>query len=147
VTLAPDAATVPLRAPHAWTLRVATAEGRLFFPDQLAIDGGMPGHGHGLSTEPAVTRLLEDGTFLVEGMVFNMAGTWQLRVGVMGDGGWDVATFEFIVGADGVLTGADQRRMSGRADDNLVMQQPSCVHSARRSGGVAEDRRMRWPMT
>jgi cytochrome c peroxidase len=107
VALAPDVTTVPLREPHAWTLRVATAEGRRFFPDQLAIDGGMPGHGHGFSTEPAVTRLLENGAFLVEGMVFNMAGTWQLRVGVMGGGGWDVATFEFTIGADGVFTPGD----------------------------------------
>ncbi|MEM7293512.1 MAG: cytochrome c peroxidase [Pseudomonadota bacterium] len=97
IHLTPDAGVVPISEMHNWRLRVTDRNGVAFFPTQLAIQGGMPGHGHGFPVEPQASRYLESGEFLVEGVFFNMAGDWQIRVGVEGPSGWDTATFVFAV--------------------------------------------------
>ena len=84
VALAPVPEEIPIGIRHAWTVSVEDAEGRAVQPDQLAFYGGMPGHGHGLPSSPRVTRELRPGTYLVEGVVFNMHGDWELIVGVVG---------------------------------------------------------------
>ena len=43
----------------------------------ITVDGGMPQHGHGFPTRPRVTRDLDDGTYLLEGMKFSMTGWWH----------------------------------------------------------------------
>ncbi len=43
----------------------------------LTVDGRMPQHRHGMNTEPVV-RPMTVGVFEVEGMLFHMAGRWQL---------------------------------------------------------------------
>jgi len=43
----------------------------------------MPAHGHGLPSQPKVTQYLGGGQYLVEGMLFGMAGGWQLNVLMM----------------------------------------------------------------
>jgi hypothetical protein len=53
----------------------------------------MPQHGHGLPTKPVVTRTLGDGTYVVDGMKFNMGGWWIVTVGIDGESGRDVVTF------------------------------------------------------
>jgi cytochrome c peroxidase len=115
VTLAPTTPIVPLRTLHAWTLRLETREGVVFMPTELTIDGGMPGHGHGLPAVPEVTRLLPSGDLLLEGMLFNMAGTWQFRLRIGGPAGFDAATVAFELDAAGTIAGAaqgpDQRPM------------------------------------
>ncbi|WP_163391179.1 cytochrome c peroxidase [Enterovibrio norvegicus] len=92
VTLKPEQEPIAIGQLHNWVLHVETTQGDLFFPKQLAIKGGMPGHGHGFPSEPQISRYLENGEFLVEGMLFNMAGLWQLRVGIDGPSGWDTVT-------------------------------------------------------
>ena len=82
IVLSPETARVPLRALHAWTLRLETRDGVAFMPTELTIDGGMPGHGHGLPTVPELTRLLPNGDLLIEGVLFNMTGDWQFKLGI-----------------------------------------------------------------
>jgi hypothetical protein len=55
----------------------------------------MPQHGHGLPTEPRVTRGLGDGKFEVEGLEFSMTGWWVVNVHVETAFGQDEATFNF----------------------------------------------------
>jgi len=59
----------------------------------IAVDGGMPQHGHGLPTGPRVTQALGDGTYRVEGVKFNMSGWWELRFRIASAAGTDSVTF------------------------------------------------------
>src|SRR5918911_1097661 len=59
----------------------------------IAVDGGMPQHGHGLPTKPRVTRALGNGDHLVEGMKFNMGGWWVVKFRVDAAAGNDSLVF------------------------------------------------------
>jgi hypothetical protein len=91
-TLEPATALRPRRMQ---TVRVIVrdADGRAVDEAQIAIDGGMPQHGHGLPTRPRVTRSLGDGMYEVEGVRFNMGGWWEFRLAIAGPGGSDTITF------------------------------------------------------
>jgi hypothetical protein len=76
----------------AWKVRVTGPDGR---PAELsvAVRGGMPAHGHGLPSTPAVRRV-GPGNFLVEGLLFNMPGEWVLVFDARADGaGPDPVTY------------------------------------------------------
>jgi hypothetical protein len=85
--------TIRLRQLHTWNLRVVTAAGTPVEQATITVDGGMPQHGHGLPTQPRVTRYLGEGTHLVEGMRFNMGGWWVVKVRIAGTDGTDSVTF------------------------------------------------------
>ncbi|MEO0615267.1 MAG: cytochrome c peroxidase [Pseudomonadota bacterium] len=119
VQLRPLEAPVPINAFHDWELRITSAEGEPLDPRQLAVFGGMPGHGHGLPSSPEVTERLEPGLYRVSGMRFNMAGLWELFVGVTGPAGPDKARFEIAVGAD---VPAGETRLGFSADEVARMQ-------------------------
>lgn len=59
----------------------------------IAVDGGMPQHGHGLPTAPRVTRDLGGGAYQVDGLRFNMGGWWELRFRITSLAGTDSVTF------------------------------------------------------
>jgi hypothetical protein len=59
----------------------------------IVVDGGMPEHGHGLPTEPRVTRSLGAGAYQVEGLKFNMGGWWELKFRITSAAGTDSVTF------------------------------------------------------
>jgi hypothetical protein len=92
-TIEPGADPIVINQIHTWTIDVAMADGAPLDPSAITIDGGMPQHGHGLPTEPQVTRDLGDGKFEVEGMKFNMPGWWVVNVHVQTPAGEDQATF------------------------------------------------------
>jgi hypothetical protein len=91
-TLVPER---PLRPRQMQTLRVVItdAQGQAVDGATLAIDGGMPQHGHGLPTRPRATRTLGDGAYEIEGVRFSMGGWWEFRVAIAGGAGADVVTF------------------------------------------------------
>lgn len=91
-TLHPDEALRPRRLQ---TVRVAIvdAAGRPVEHAAIAIDGGMPQHGHGLPTRPRVTGALGDGLYEIEGLRFNMGGWWELKLAINAAGAADVVTF------------------------------------------------------
>jgi len=82
---------IPIRQMHTWRVRVSDAQGEAFIPGNIAIDGGMPSHGHGLPSEPKFTHYLGDGELQLDGILFNMLGTWELRVTLIGPVGMDTA--------------------------------------------------------
>ena len=85
----------PLRPRQMQTVRVMVrdAEGRAIDDAEIAIDGGMPQHGHGLPTRPRVTRNLGDGIYEIEGVRFNMGGWWEFKLAIAGSRGADTVTF------------------------------------------------------
>lgn len=98
VQLTPSVLPVPLNQFHRWELRLEGRDGKAFDPTQLAVFGGMPGHLHGLPSAPRVTERLATGHYVVEGLRFNMAGTWELFVGISGPAGSDKARFSLAIG-------------------------------------------------
>lgn len=84
-----------LRVRQMQTVRVAIVdgEGRAVEGATLAIDGGMPEHGHGLPTRPRMTQALGAGTYEVEGVRFNMGGWWEFKVTITSERGADTVTF------------------------------------------------------
>jgi hypothetical protein len=91
-TLEPDA---PLRVRRMQTVKLTVRDaGRAPVEGaSISIDGGMPEHGHGLPTEPRVTRRLGEGVYQVEGLKFNMGGWWELRFRIASETGTDSVTF------------------------------------------------------
>ena len=88
---------IPLNALHAWTVHVETADGTPVETAEIAIDGGMPMHDHGLPTAPRVTAVLGDGDYLLEGMKFQMPGHWQVRLRIESAEATDSVTFELML--------------------------------------------------
>ena len=84
-----------LRTRQMQTVRVAIVDGdgRAVEGATLAIDGGMPEHGHGLPTRPRMTRVLGNGGYEVEGVRFNMGGWWEFKVTITSERGADTVTF------------------------------------------------------
>ena len=92
-TIRPDADPVPQGRLHTWTLHLETADGTPVDSAEVAVDGGMPQHGHGLPTRPRVTRPLGHGDHRVEGMKFNMGGWWVVEFPVRSAAGTDTLVF------------------------------------------------------
>lgn len=82
---------------HSWVLKVETPEGLPVTGAQITIDGGMPQHGHGLPTEPAVIEELGDGGYLVGGMKFSMPGWWIVNFHIHAKAKEDTVTFNLLL--------------------------------------------------
>ena len=66
-----------------WAVAIS-GRGSAGLDPSLTVRGGMPGHGHGLPSEPQVRRLAP-GQFVLEGLQFNMPGEWVLHFDVVGN--------------------------------------------------------------
>ena len=69
------------------------AKGQAVDGAAITVDGGMPQHGHGLPTQPRVTKALGGGMYVIEGVRFNMGGWWEFKLAVTGNAGTDTVTF------------------------------------------------------
>jgi hypothetical protein len=93
--------TATLQPTQAWRLRqlqsvpvrIIDAEGRPVEGASIRVDGGMPQHGHGLPTQPKVSRYLGDGVYEIEGVRFSMGGWWELKLAIDAPAGSDRVTF------------------------------------------------------
>ena len=59
---------------HSWHIRVLDRDGEIIELEELNVFGGMPEHDHGLPTQPQVTKRLDNGDYLLEGVQFQYAG-------------------------------------------------------------------------
>jgi hypothetical protein len=82
---------------HAWRLEVRDREGNGIVGATIAVDGGMPQHGHGLPTRPRVTKDLGNGGYEVDGMRFNMGGWWVVTFRITTPAGTDTITFNLML--------------------------------------------------
>ena len=92
-TIRPQGDSIPKGKLQRWTLHLETSAGAPVDSATLAVDGGMPQHGHGLPTKPKVTRDLGNGDHLVEGMKFNMGGWWVVKFRIATAAGSDSVVF------------------------------------------------------
>ena len=98
VALHPQTENIAINTLHAWEVQVTSPAGAPVLQAQFKVDGGMPQHGHGLPTQPRVTRELGDGRYLLEGMKFSMTGWWEIRLTVQApDGAADTVTFNKVI--------------------------------------------------
>lgn len=95
--LSPDAVPISIGRMHTWTVTLQTATGAPLTRAKIAVDGGMPQHGHGLPTAPQVTRDLGGGRYLIEGVKFNMRGWWTFELAIDAAGGADLVTFNLVL--------------------------------------------------
>ncbi len=82
---------------QSWVVHLRDPQDDPVYPARIGLNGGMPGHGHGMPTQPQVTRYLGEGRYLVEGMKLNMAGDWVFVLGVQTPSTRDRVTFQVTV--------------------------------------------------
>ena len=97
VTLQPPPEPVAINQLHAWHVKLTSPAGVPVANARIKVDGGMPQHGHGLPTQPQVTRELPDGGYLIEGMKFSMTGWWEIKLAIQAPEGTDRVTFNTMV--------------------------------------------------
>ena len=97
VALVPPAEAPAINQMHSWKVRVTSPAGTPVRSARLGVDGGMPQHGHGFPTKPRITREIEDGTYLLEGMKFSMTGWWEMKLDIKGPLGEDKVTFNTVI--------------------------------------------------
>ena len=97
VAYTPSIAPPPINQLHTWKVRVTSPSGQPIEGATISVDGDMPQHGHGLPTRPQVTRSLGDGTYLVEGMKFQMGGWWVVDFTIDANGQSDAVRFNMAL--------------------------------------------------
>ena len=102
VQMEPPAPALPINQIHAWQIKLTTPDGAPVRNARIAVDGGMPQHGHGLPTRPQVTREVTAGTYVMEGMKFSMTGWWEIKLAIQAAEGSDTVVFNTVVDASGV---------------------------------------------
>ena len=93
VSYQPETSPLPVGRLHAWTLHVARPDGTPVADAQIEVDGDMPQHLHGLPTRPRMTRYLGQGSYLVEGIKFQMGGWWVMDFRITAGGRTDTVRF------------------------------------------------------
>ena len=78
---------------HTWIAVIRTAEGQPVEGASIKVGGGMPIHNHGFPTEPEVTKELEPGVYLIEGIKFSMRGPWVILLDIEANGQTDSVAF------------------------------------------------------
>jgi hypothetical protein len=98
ISIQSQAQPIRLWRVHQWTVRVTDGQGEPVSGAQLAIDGGMPQHRHGLPTAPRAEPAAAPGDYVISGMKFSMPGWWELKLGVTApDGRADRITFNVVL--------------------------------------------------
>lgn len=87
------AARVPLNEIHDWKLILSDVSGKPLSGAEIEIVGHMPGHVHGLPTQPRVTAEPEPGVYRVQGVKFQMTGWWVMTFNVTAGQLDDAVTF------------------------------------------------------
>ena len=97
VTLQPPTTPAAINQIHSWKIMVTSPTGVPITHARIAVDGGMPQHGHGLPTRPQATQELVEGTYLLEGMKFSMTGWWEIKLTIQSTEAADKVTFNTVV--------------------------------------------------
>jgi hypothetical protein len=97
VSYEPSIVPIPVNRLHTWTITIETPDGRPVREAEVAFDGDMPHHGHGLPTTPRVTAEIAPGDYLVEGVMFQMGGRWVIDVAVAAEGVADTVRFDLVL--------------------------------------------------
>ena len=73
---------IPFNEPFQLSVMVHDGDDRtqMYMDRELYVNATMPTHGHGMETTTEVTQT--GGLYIVEGMLFHMAGEWELTFAV-----------------------------------------------------------------
>ena len=82
---------------HNWTVTVRTRDGAPVPGAKVRFSGGMPAHDHDFPTAPRVTREISPGTYLIEGIKFNMTGWWEFRFEIRAGEHSDRVRFNVVI--------------------------------------------------
>lgn len=82
---------------HSWELTIKDADGQPVNDAMVTVVGDMPEHGHGLPTQPEITKIGTGGLYRVDGMKFTMPGWWVVTVSVMVNGVHDSVSFNLNI--------------------------------------------------
>ena len=82
---------------HSWELTIKDADGQPVNNAMVTVVGDMPEHGHGLPTQPEITKVGTGGLYRVDGMKFTMPGWWVVTVSVMVNGVHDSVSFNLNI--------------------------------------------------
>ena len=82
---------------HSWELTIKDAAGQPVNDATVTVVGDMPEHGHGLPTEPEVTKMGFGGLYRIDGMKFTMPGWWVVTISVMANGVHDSVSFNLNI--------------------------------------------------
>ncbi len=96
VSIAPENPDFQRNKIHSWIATVKDAGGNIVENATIAIDGGMPQHGHGLPTSPQMTEYLGDGAYRIDGVRFNMRGWWEFKLAISSGETRDTITFNMV---------------------------------------------------
>lgn len=81
ITIQPTPDPIPLNALFTLDLKVKKNEGgALQAGTTILVDATMPDHNHGMNTLPVVQPGKEQGSYVVQGMLFHMPGLWEISV-------------------------------------------------------------------
>lgn len=83
---------------ESWLIRITTPDGKPVDGASLNVMGGMPEHGHGLPSQPAVSAGDRPGEYRVEGLSFSMPGWWEVSFYISQNRRDDSVTFNLIAG-------------------------------------------------
>ena len=97
VSIQPEAEPVQQGPLHSWFVTVETPAGEPVTDAEIAVDGGMPQHGHGLPTRPQSAGHVGEGRYRVEGVRFNMGGWWVLKLSISSPAGSDDVEFNLML--------------------------------------------------
>lgn len=75
----------------AFELTLTDASGTAVTGATVVFSGGMPGHGHGFPTAPAVTEI-GGGLYKLEGVKFSMIGAWEMTFDITDGARTDTVT-------------------------------------------------------
>ena len=79
---------------HAWTVIIKTPDDKPVTNASITVGGGMPVHNHGFPTNPEVTRTLDEGVYLIEGVKFSMRGPWVMFLEITANEQTDSVAFD-----------------------------------------------------
>ncbi|MBU2707076.1 FixH family protein [Zooshikella marina] len=88
---------VPLNTIHQWYLFISDLKGQPVADKKIQVRGHMPGHVHGLPTQPRITAEVEPGVYLVEGVKFQMIGWWVMEFDIPHNKELDTVKFNIVL--------------------------------------------------
>jgi len=97
VSLTGISKAAPFNKLHHWHIRLASRQGSVISGAQIDVTGRTLDHDHGLPTLPKVSKEIERGHYLLEGVKFDRQGEWQLKLSINTRAGRDEALFNIPV--------------------------------------------------
>ncbi|MFK8030745.1 MAG: FixH family protein [Gammaproteobacteria bacterium] len=93
VRIEPQEKRIPIGEYHEWVVSLSDNSDQPVTAALIHINGGMPSHGHGLPSQPQISELAK-GRYRIEGVRFNMGGSWVLKFRIQSSAGQDTAQFK-----------------------------------------------------